>query len=134
MKPELDVNIPRFNQLCVALLTGLAFVVQWWPLVALVATVIVVTIVGGPSAGLFTQIYVRFVQPRIDGPVETEPTAPHRFAQTLGATMLLVASALFIVGADAVGWILTLVVTALSTLAAATGICVGCLIYERSTT
>ena len=39
MRGHVDVNVPRFNQLCVAVLTGLAFVVQAWPLVAIVAVI-----------------------------------------------------------------------------------------------
>lgn len=129
-----DVNVPRFNQLCVAVLTGLAFVVQWWPLVAIVAAVLALTRFVGPEVGLFTQVYRRLVRPRLTSPPETEPAGPPRFAQLLGVVFLTVATALFVAGAGVAGWIVTLVVTALAALAAATRICVGCLIYERART
>jgi hypothetical protein len=111
--------------------TGLAFVLQWWPLVAAVAVVMVATVIGGSRFGLFTQIYVRLVQPRRGGEVATEPAAPSRFAQLLGASMLFVATALIVAGFTTVGWALTLVVTSFATLAATTRVCVGCRLYDR---
>lgn len=131
---NIDVNVPRFNQACVALLTAVAFVTQVWLLVPFVALVLAATRFAGPRFGLFTQIYVRWVQPRRSAPVVTEPAGPPRFAQLLGVVFLGLASALFVGGLAVAGWIITLLVTALATLAAATRICVGCLIYEKATT
>lgn len=130
---RVDVNVPRFNQACVAALTGIAFILQVWPVVALTAVVLAVTRFLGPRFGLFTQIYVRLIRPHLDGEIETEPAGPPRFAQLLGVLFLGSATVAFAVGFPVVGWILTLVVTALAALAATTRICVGCLIYERAT-
>ena len=134
MTAEVDVNIPRFNQACTAALTAIAFVIPWWPLVTIVAVILLVTRVGGPGLGVFTQLYVRTVQPRLSGPVETEPIGPPRFAQLLGIVILFAATLCFVAGAETVGWVLTLTVTGLATLAAATRVCVGCIIYNRATT
>ena len=134
MADRVDVNVPRFNQACVAALTGTAFVVQWWPLVAIVAVILALTRFVGPQVGVFTQIYVRAIRPRSSAPVETEDAAPPRFAQLLGVAFLSLATILFVAGLDVAGWIVTLAVTALATLAAATKVCVGCIIYERATT
>jgi len=130
---RVDINVPRFNQACVAVLTGLAFVTQWWPIVAFVAVVLALTRFAGPRFGLFTQIYLQFVKPRLDNTVETEPSGPPRFAQLLGVLFLGAATLAFLLGASPVGWVLTLMVTALAALAATTKICVGCVIYERAT-
>jgi hypothetical protein len=46
--------------------------------------------------------------------------------------MLGLATLAFVAGWATAGWTFTLIVTALATLAAATRICVGCLIYERA--
>ena len=46
--------------------------------------------------------------------------------------ILGVASFALVAGWETLGWALTLVVTALATLAAATRICVGCILYERT--
>ncbi len=132
MKARIDANVPRFNQACVAVLTAIAFVVQSWPLVAAVALVLGVTRFVGPRYALFTQIYVRFVRPRLRGEVVTEPAAPPRFAQLLGFLLLSLATVLFLVGASTLGWIVTLIVTLLATLAAVTRICVGCIIYDKA--
>ena len=133
MTGRVDVNVPRFNQACVAVLTGIAFVTQWWPLVAFVAVVLALTRFVGPHVGLFTQIYERMLRPRVDGAVETEQSGPPRFAQLLGVVFLGGATVAFVLGSPVLGWVLTLIVTALAALAAATRICVGCVIYDRAT-
>jgi len=130
---RIDVNVPRFNQACVAVLTGLAFVIQSWPMVAFVALVLAVNRLAGPRYGLFTQVYVRLIKPRLGGTIETEPSGPPRFAQLLGIVFLGLATVAFVAGGPTVGWALTLMVTALAALAATTRICVGCVIYERTT-
>lgn len=133
MTARVDVNVPRFNQACVAAITAIAFVTQVWPLVAVVAAILALTRFGGPRYGLFTQIYLRGVKPRLHGEVQTESAAPPRFAQLLGVVFLTIATVLFLLGATVFGWVVTLMVTALATLAAATQICVGCIIYEKAT-
>lgn len=132
MNSVVDVNVPRFNQTLVAALTGLAFVLQWWPLVALVAAVLGITRFAGPRWGLFTQLYVRIVRPRLSKPVETEPAAPPQFAQLLGFLFLTASTTAFLVGLTLVGWVIALIVFALAALAATTRLCVGCIIYEKA--
>jgi hypothetical protein len=61
----------------------------------------------------------------------TEPAAPPRFSQLIGAGFLGAASLAFAAGAPALGWGLTLIVTALAALAATTRICVGCMVYRK---
>ena len=133
-EPTIDVNIPRFNQALVAMLTGVAFVTQQPWLVAVTFVVLAVSWLGGRSTALFSQIYVHLVRPRVDpnGPSEVEPAAPPRFAQLVGTTFLGAAWLALAADLDAIGWGLTLVVTALAALAAATRVCVGCLLYERA--
>ena len=129
-----DVNVPRFNQASVALLTALGFVFgQPWLVVATFA-ILAVSWTAGPTVAPLTQLYVRVVRPRIQpaGPTEFAPAAPPRFAQLIGAMLLGVASFALVAGWQTLGWALTLIVTALATLAAATRICVGCMLYERA--
>ncbi len=129
---QVDVNIPRTNQALVAVLTGIAFLVQWWPLVALTALVVAATRFGGPRWGVFTQGYLRLLRPRLSGPIETEASGPPRFSQLLAVLFLGAASVLFALGWSTAGWAVTLMVFVLAALAATTRICVGCLIYERA--
>jgi hypothetical protein len=66
---------------------------------------------------------------RLRIPVKPEDEPPPRFAQTLGAVVLGAATAAFIADASTLGWVLALLVAALQTLLAVTGICVGCEMY-----
>lgn len=127
-----DVNVPRFNQAMVAALVGAAFVLQWWPLVAVTAGILGLTRFGGPRLGLFTQAYVQMIRPRLAGPIETEAAAPPRFAQLLGTVFLGASSVLFAVGWPVAAWAVALAVFVLALLAAGTRICLGCMIYERA--
>ncbi len=128
----IDVDIPRFTQAFVAVTVAVAFVFQQAWLVAATAALLVASRYLGPRAPL-ALLYVKVVRPwlRPDGSGELEPAGPPRFAQGLGATVLGVATVAFLVGADAVGWGLSLLVVALASLAAATRICVGCLVYRK---
>jgi hypothetical protein len=132
--PMVDVDVPRFNQALVALLTGAAFLFDQWWLVAVTFAVLAISWVGGPGVAPFTRLYVGFVRPRLhpDGPTEFEPAAPPRFSQLLGAMFLGAASVALYAGVTALGWTLTLIVTALAALAAAARICVGCILYEKA--
>lgn len=134
-EPTVDVNVPRFNQALVAVFTALGFVFDQPWLVVVTFAILMISWTAGPKVSPFTQAYVRFVRPRIQpgGPREFEAAGPPRFAQLIGAVFLGAASFALIAGWAALGWSLTLVVTALAALAAATRICVGCLLYERAT-
>ena len=100
---------------------------------------LVAPIVGlalGVSAALGTRYFV-FGRPwpavrtalRLGPPNELEHEIPPRFAQAMGATVLGVASLLFLAGATPVGWLFVAAVAALQTLLAATGYCLGCKLY-----
>ena len=73
--------------------------------------------------------YFEWVQPRLgEGPLE-DSRAP-RFANILGAFFLNGAALAYLVGAPHVGLGLAVMVTVLATLAATTGLCVGCEVYR----
>ncbi len=126
-----DVNVPRFNQTVVAVLTATAFVLDQTWLVAAVFLVLAVSWAGGPSMAPLTLIYTKLIRPRLQGPVVTEHAAPPKFAQLIGAGFLGTAALALWLGFAGLGWGLTLVVTALSGLAAVSRICVGCVFYEK---
>ena len=128
---RVDVNIPRFNQAMVALLVGIAFLVQWWPLVAATPAILAASRFAGPRWGAFTRVYSRLIRPRLAGPVQTEAADPPRFAQLLGVLFLTGSTVLFLAGFSVAGWLLALGVFALALLAATTQICVGCIIFQR---
>lgn len=132
--PMIDVNVPRFNQGLVAVLTAAAFAFELPVLVAATFGVLALSWLGGPSFAPFTRIYVHLIRPRIqpEGPTEFEPAAPPRFSQMLGTAFLGASTVALYSGASGIGWGLSLIVTALATLAAAARICVGCILYERA--
>ena len=131
---QIDINIPRFNQAIVGGLTAGAFLLQQEWLVLVAFLVLGLSYVGGPAMAPLTQLYVRFIRPRFqpEGPTEFENAAPPRFAQLLGTIFLGGGLVSFVFGAHTLGWVLTLIVMALATLAATTRICVGCIIYTKT--
>ncbi|HEY7131434.1 MAG TPA: DUF4395 domain-containing protein [Candidatus Limnocylindrales bacterium] len=66
---------------------------------------------------------------RLAPPIELEHEYPPRFAQTLGAMVVGLATIAFLLSAPVVAWLLVAAVIALQTLLAVTGICVGCRLY-----
>jgi len=131
--PTVDVNVPRVNQAVTTLLTAIAFITSSPGWVAAAFVILVLSRVGGPRLAPITQLYVRFIRPRLQpgGPSEFEDARPPAFAQLLGTIFLGLALVGLYGGIPVVGWALTLVVTALAGLAATTRICVGCIVYQR---
>lgn len=131
---QVDVAVPRFNQAVVAVLTGAAFLADLPWLVGATALVLGVSWAWGPRFAPLTRLYVDVIRPRLrpDGPTAFEDARPPRFSQLVGTLFLGAATVAFILDAPVVGWSLALVVTALSTLAATTAICVGCIFYEKA--
>lgn len=130
--PAVDVAVPRFNQGVIAVVTGSAFLADLPWLVGLAFAILAVSWAGGPRVAPLTRLWVDVIAPRIrpEGPRALEDARPPRFAQLVGTLVLGAATVSFALGAPTIGWALTLVVTALAALAAATEICVGCVLYR----
>jgi hypothetical protein len=125
----IDSRAPRFNQAVIGSLALLAFVVDFWPLLALLALQLVLGLTLGRRWCLPCLAYFELVQPRFgEGPVED--SRPPRFANMVGVGVLGAASILHLLGFETFGWALGLLVAALALLAAATGLCVGCELYR----
>ena len=125
----IDPRGPRFNQavLAVALLAG--FLVDWRPVVALFALVLLAGAAFGPRYGPFLALYAKVIRPRLGPPVEMEDPRPPRFAAAVGVVFLNAGALAFAAGHPGIGWALALVVAALAGLSATTGVCVGCELY-----
>jgi hypothetical protein len=131
VSPRVDTHLIKFSQAWVVALTALSFVLNL-PVVTAVTALALALSALAPAASPFRLLYrhvavrLRLIRPRI---VEDDP-APHRFAQGIGATVL-VASALvlFLTSAAAVGWALDLLVFVLAGINLAVGFCAGCFIY-----
>src|SRR5262249_27232809 len=114
--PHVDRHLIRFGQGGVVVLTGLAFVLQAPALVVVAAAALLIA-AALPAAGPFRLLYrgvvvsMGLLRPRI---VEDDP-APHRFAQSVGATFLVASSlVLLLTNAAVIGWALDLIVFVLA--------------------
>lgn len=118
----IDSAIPRFSQAVQAVALAVAFLLDARAVVPVLALVLLVAVLGGPRWNLFGRFYKGLSLP----PGEPEPAAPPRFAQTLGAVFLSLATAgLFVADPGTtmyswLGWGPALAVAVLAGLAATT--------------
>jgi hypothetical protein len=125
----IDARAPRFNQATVGTVALVAVVTGWWPLLALLAAQLGIGLRYGRRYCLPCVAYFEIVQPRFgEGPIED--ARPPRFANQVGFVVLTAATLAHIAGMGALGTALGLVVAALASLAAITGLCVGCELYR----
>jgi hypothetical protein len=125
----IDARAPRFNQLVIGSLALVAFLIDWWPLYAILAAQLALGLTLGRRWCLPCLAYFELVQPLVgEGPIED--SRPPRFANMVGLGFLGAAAIALATGATVLGWTLGLMVAALALLASATGICIGCEIYR----
>ena len=113
----------------VILYVGLIFDAHW--IAPLLAAVFVVGVVFGLRYSPLGAAY-RFVKQtfRLNVPVIPEEETPPRFAQLMGLIFTAAATiAFYSISNAAAGWTFTMIVAALQTLLAATGLCIGCEVY-----
>jgi len=127
--PTIDARAPRLNQAFIGGLALLACVTRTWPLLALPAFQLALSLLWGARACLACVIYFRVLQPRFgSGPIED--ARPVRFANLVGFLFLGAACVAHAIGYATLGWILGWIVAGLAWLAAGTGVCVGCSAYR----
>lgn len=125
----IDARAPRFNQTIVATVALLGVGLGWWPLFGVLAAQLAIGLRFGRRYCVPCVLYFELIQPRLgEGPLED--SRPPRFANLLGATVLGAATLACALGATALGMALGLMVVGLATLAATTGLCVGCELYR----
>ena len=125
----IDARAPRFNQATVGVVSLVAVLTGWWPLLALLALQLGLGLRFGRQYCLACVAYFELVQPRFgEGPIED--SRPPRFANQVGFLVLTSATVAHVVGFAAVGNGLGLLVAGLALLAAATGFCAGCEMYR----
>jgi hypothetical protein len=125
----IDSRAPRFNQAVIGSLSLVAFLVDWWPLYAILAGQFALGLTLGRRFCLPCLAYFELVQPLVgEGPIED--ARPPRFANLLGLTFLGGAAVAHAAGLAALGWALGLMVAGLALLSAVTGFCAGCELYR----
>jgi len=127
---QVDRTALRVNQACIIGFLALAFLLnQPW----VVAFVFAVMAIGTafPQAALFQRIYRDVLRPAglLKPDLHDEDAAPHRFAQGMGAAVLLIATIALFAGAQSLGWGLSFVVIALAAINLFFGFCAGCFVY-----
>jgi hypothetical protein len=125
----IDARAPRFNQATVGIVSLVAVLTGWWPLLGLMGAQLGIGLRYGRRYCLACVAYFELVQPRFgEGPIED--SRPPRFANQIGFVVLTSATLAWAVGWTAVGAALGLLVAGLALLAAATGLCAGCELYR----
>jgi hypothetical protein len=125
----IDSRAPRANQTVIGLLAATALATGFWPVLALPALQLSLTLAFGRKWCLACRFYFAVIQPRFgEGPIED--SRPPRFANQLGAGFLWVATLAHAGGWHALGNGLAALVAVLALLAAATGFCAGCVAYR----
>ncbi len=125
----IDSRAPRFNQTTVGVVSLLAVLTGWWPLLAVLAAQLAIGLRFGRRYCLPCVAYFELVQPRF-GEGAIEDSRPPRFANVVGLVVLGGASVAYLLGLATVGAALGLLVSALALLAAVTGFCAGCQLYR----
>ena len=125
---QVDHSALRTNQAAIIAALTLAFITDIALLVFICATLMLTgSLLNKPA---FLPIYhllrsVGLVRPD----PQTDRNEPHRFAQLVGALVLLAGSLGFFLGASLIGWVLTIVVILLAGLNLFLGFCLGCTLY-----
>jgi hypothetical protein len=124
----IDSRAPRFNQTVVAIGSVVALLTGAWPIFGVLGAQLAVSVLFGRKYCVPCVFFFKVIQPRIgEGPLE-DSRLP-RFANIIGAVFLLSATAAYAAGFSTGGLVLGGIVAALASLAAISGICVGCEAY-----
>lgn len=127
--PAIDLTAMKVNQLCIIVLLVAAFILDAAGLVVAVCGVMALgTLLGFPG---FKPLYQRVLRPAgIARPqIVRDHPEPHRFAQGVGAAVLLVASVALLGNSAVLGWSLSWLVVALAAINLWVGFCAGCFVY-----
>ena len=107
----IDARAPRFNQATVGIVSLVAVLTGWWPLLGLMGAQLGIGLRYGRRYCLACVAYFELVQPRFgEGPIED--SRPPRFANQIGFVVLTSATLAWAVGWTAIGAALGLLVAA----------------------
>jgi hypothetical protein len=129
---RVDQSAIKVNQAFIAGLLLMAFILNSWPLAALVALVMLVG-TAVPAIALFQAIYRKVLRPLgvVRAKVIADNPEPHRFAQGFGGVVVALGVVAIVVGAWAPGWALVWLVIALASANLLLGFCAGCFMYYQ---
>lgn len=127
----IDRNGHRWGAGISAVVLLVAYALDWRAVVPIIGAVLAVGVFFGlrysPLGATYRLVKRTF---NLDVPVVPEEEPPPRFAQLMGFVMLAVGTiGFYALDNGVVGWTFGIIVAALQTLLAVTGICVGCEMY-----
>lgn len=129
---EVDPRAPRFGQAITATLLALAVALREPLLIPATALLLVVPVVTlwrvDPYAWLWRALRRSGV---VAAPAHTESASPHRFARLLGAVFLAASTVVLLLDGVILAYLVASPVLLLAALAATTGFCLGCRMYEH---
>jgi hypothetical protein len=128
-----DDRQPRLGQAITGSVLLLGFVLDWPPVLPILAVILAGASLLGPAFSLYGYLF-GWLKRTLGPPRKLEEAAPPRFANALGFLFLLAATVAYFafdppLAGGWVAWGLGLLVSALALLAATTGLCVGCELY-----
>jgi hypothetical protein len=125
----IDERAPRFNQAVIGSLSLVAFLIDWWPLYAILAAQLALGLTLGRRYCLPCLVYFEVIQ-RLFGEGPLEDSRPPRFSNQLGFVFLGAAAVAHVAGVPVLGSALGLLVSGLALFAAVSGFCAGCQVYR----
>ncbi|MER3555305.1 MAG: DUF4395 domain-containing protein [Meiothermus sp.] len=123
MQTKTDGNQLRFNQVLLVGFIPLALLTAQPWIVGVLFVLMLSQHLGFDGLVWLKQSF------RVPKQISDEDPRPHRFARTVGAVFLGLASLSFLLGAAPLGWALAIIVALLALLNLTTNICVGCFLY-----
>lgn len=129
---KVDHNGIKTGQALTIILLIAGFVLNAWPLIALVAVAQLLGGLGAPFAP-YKLIYRYIILPTglVKPRVEPDNPEPHRFAMLVGAVFNGAGTVALLTGAPVLGWVLVWIVVVLANLNFWAGFCLGCWFYYQ---
>ncbi len=130
--PRVDHNAIKFSQVSTTVIVVLAFLAAAGWLIGLLALVLMES-AAWPRRGAFRLVYDHVVRPQgwVRPNELPDDPAPHRFAQGMGATVLILSVVALAVGAPLLGWTLAWLVGILAMANVLFDFCAGCFVYHQ---
>lgn len=126
-----DPRAPRFGQSITATLLLVGVVFGELVLIYAVTAILGLAVLSRWRLDPYRLLWQTAIIPVVGRPDEPEPAAPHRFAKLLGAAGTTLATLALLTGFSTLGLAIATAVGLLASLAATTGICLGCRMYRQ---
>ncbi len=126
---QVDPRGQRFGAVLTSIVLVVVLVTGSWPLLAAQTVVFLTGVLLGLRNAPYGLVFQALVRPRIGPPKETEPEAPPRFAQGVGAAFAVVGVIGYAAGVPVLGMTATAFALVAAFLNAAFGFCLGCEAY-----